>query len=76
MGHGYGGRGGSNAARVPQRLVVNIQQYRGVGLWRTKARVSGEAVTDFLWREGLWQCDDTGSGWQTYRIITDGSCDG
>lgn len=30
-------------------------------------------MTDYLWREVSWLCDGTGSGWQTYRIITDGS---
>lgn len=63
----------SCSAAVDQAITVTLQQYRGWGFWRTKAQVHAAEVTDFLARRVAWMCDGTGSGWQTYRIVTDGS---
>ncbi len=57
---------------VDQAITVTLQQYRGFGVWRNKAQVHASGVTDFLARRAAWRCDGTGSGTQTYRIVTDG----
>lgn len=60
------------SAVVDQAITVTLQQYRGAGFWRTKAQRNASGVDDFLARRVAWQCDGTGSGTQTYRIVTDG----
>lgn len=65
---------GSQACSAPvaQAITVTLQQYRSFGIWATKAQVHGSEVSDFLARRAAWVCDGTGSGMQTYRVITDG----
>lgn len=56
-----------------QKIVVEVQQYRALGYWATKASVSsGRKTNIFIYETVSWLCG-AGSGNQLYRIVTYGS---
>ena len=72
---GEGMQGCWGAGWQAQRLKIRIQQYRGAGYWRTKYEwTSGWSYQDFLSRYVWWYCA-SGTGTQTYRVVSTGYAD-
>lgn len=72
---GEGMQGCWGAGWQAQRLKIRVQQYRGSGYWRTKYEwISGWTYSDFISRSVWWYCA-SGTGTQTYRIVSTGYAD-
>lgn len=69
---GEGAQYCSGTGYEPTRLKVVVQQYRGLGFWRTKATTDSGYINAWdLSRWAIWFCA-YGSGTQTYRIVSTG----
>lgn len=75
QGYVVGGEGAQLCSGVgyqEQYIEVAIQTYIGLGYWDTRVKVPMEnwSASDFVNLDIYWEC--TGSGTQTYRIVTNG----
>lgn len=68
---GEGFQACAGAGWAPQRIIVTIQRYLGLGFWQNKAqRDSSWVYIDFIHRDLIYGCGGTGS--QLYRVLTNG----
>jgi hypothetical protein len=72
--HGEGTQLCSGVGWENTAIRITIQRYAGVGIWNNRYQFTSpwEGVPDGDWIDYIvwWGC--TGSGTQTYRIVTDG----
>jgi hypothetical protein len=73
---GYGFQSCTGVGWQLQRYKIQVQQYRGWGHWATKTSWPSEWTnTSFVSRTQWWRCA-SGTGKQTYRIVSTGWAEG
>lgn len=67
----------SGSGYQPLTMKITVQQYRSFGIWASKYSMTRgpEFGVNDQWGWAAWYCA-SGTGKQTYRIITDGWADG